>query len=61
MQPAIAAAVVMLILFAGAFAAIFGRGARAEVGESRPAPRWQVAALCSAAVALAVLVLAFYL
>jgi hypothetical protein len=61
MQPAIAAFVLIVLCLAGAFAALSARRTRTEEGgRSRP-PWWQVAALCSVAVGVAVVVLSVYL
>ncbi len=59
MPQAIAATVVLLVLFAGAFAAIFAQRSRTQ--EARRSPRWQVVTLSSVAAALAVVVLTVYL
>jgi hypothetical protein len=61
MEQAIVAVVVTLLCLAGAFAALFRRGPRAEgAGVSRP-PRWWIAALCSVTLVVAVIVLTVYL
>ena len=60
MQQAIAALMVTLVCLAGALAALSERRRTEEAGPSR-SPRWQVAALGSAALAVAVVVLTIYL
>ena len=61
MQPAIAAVVVILLCLAGAFAALSARQSRTDEGGRSRHPWWQVAALCSVALGVAVVVLTVYL
>ena len=61
MQQAIVAAVVMLVLFAGAFAALLAQRSRVGRAGAPQTPWWRVAGFCSVALGLAVVVLAVYL
>jgi hypothetical protein len=61
MEKAIAAVVVILLCLTGAFAALFQRHPRIEGASPSKTPRWWVAALCSVALVIAVVVFTMYL
>jgi hypothetical protein len=61
MEQAIAAVIVTLLCLAGALAAVYQRRPRTEGASPSKPPTWWIAALCSVAVLVAVVVVTVYL
>lgn len=60
MEKAIAAVVVILLCFSGAFALLFQRRPQIEGASPSQTPRWWIAAFCFFALVIAVVVFTMY-